>query len=211
MEAFSVKNDTKRIKTGIMGGTFNPIHNGHLAIAQSAYETVGLDKVLFMPSGNSYMKKHVLALSKRLDMVRLAIREYPWFELSLVEAEREGNTYTCETLQQLTRENPEVSYYFIMGADSLFHIEEWREPERIFSMAALVCAVREDYGLERLRRKGEELARRGAEIVYLNTPKIPISSTQIRARVRGGLSISELVPERVAEYITQEHLYYEEN
>ncbi len=211
VENLSAKNSIKSTKVGIMGGTFNPIHNGHLAIAQKAYETAGLDKVLFMPSGISYMKTNVLALSKRLDMVRLAIREYPWFELSLVEAERKGNTYTYETLRQLTMENPSVSYYFIMGADSLFHIEEWREPEQIFSMATLVCAVREDYGIERLRHKGEELTRLGAKIIYLDIPKIPISSTEIRARVRSRLSIAELVPKSVSEYITQEHLYYEED
>lgn len=208
MRNFSVKNNTN---IGIMGGTFNPIHNGHLAIAQAAYKDACLDKVLFMPSGNSYMKKNVLGIAKRLDMVRLAIQEYPYFELSLVEAEREGNTYTYETLRRLTTENPDVSYHFIMGADSLFHIEEWREPEQIFSMATLVCAVREDYDMERLRHKGGELTRLGAKIIYLDIPQIPISSTDIRARVRNGLSITGLVPKRVSEYIVQEHLYYEEN
>lgn len=208
MRNFSVKNNTN---IGIMGGTFNPIHNGHLAIAQAAYKDACLDKVLFMPSGNSYMKKNVLGIAKRLDMVRLAIQEYPYFELSLVEAEREGNTYTYETLHRLTTENPDVSYHFIMGADSLFHIEEWREPEQIFSMATLVCAVREDYDMERLRHKGRELTRLGAKIIYLDIPQIPISSTDIRARVRNGLSVAGLVPKRVSEYIVQEHLYYEEN
>ena len=93
-------------KTGIMGGTFNPIHNGHLILANTAYEMLGLDEVLFMPSGNSYMKKNVIATKKRIDMVRLAIEKYPWFALSLVETNRQGNSYTSETLQELTKENP---------------------------------------------------------------------------------------------------------
>lgn len=208
MKNFSVKNNAR---IGIMGGTFNPIHNGHLAIAQAAYRDAGLDKVLFMPSGNSYMKKDVLSSARRVDMVRLAIQGYPYFELSLAEAGRTGNTYTYETLHRLTTENPHTSYYFIMGADSLFHIEQWREPEQIFSMATLVCAVREDYDIESLRRKGEALTRLGAKIIYLDIPRIPISSTLIRERVQGGLPIAGLVPDCVSEYIVQEHLYYEEN
>ena len=111
------------MKTGIMGGTFDPIHNGHILIARSAYEKVGLDKVLFMPSGNSYMKKNVLDVSKRVEMVRLAIADFPYFELSSIEAQRQGNTYTYDTLEQLTKQNPKDEYYFIMGADSLFSIE----------------------------------------------------------------------------------------
>lgn len=199
------------IKVGIMGGTFNPIHNGHLAIAQKAYEAVDLDKVLFMPSGNSYMKKHVLEISKRLDMVKLAIQAFPHFELSLIEADRKGNTYTCETLEQLVMENPDIRYYFIMGADSLFQIETWWKPEQIFALSTLICAVRNDYDLASIQQKGLELSRLGADIIYLDIPKINISSTDIRARVKNNLSISEFVPKEVFEYIIQEHLYYEED
>ena len=114
-------------KIGIMGGTFNPIHNGHVALADAAYKTFSLDKVLFMPSGNSYMKQHVLDNSKRVSMVSKAIESISYFELSTIEVERFGNTYTSETLQQLTQQNPDVQYYFIMGADSLFHIEKWKD------------------------------------------------------------------------------------
>lgn len=118
----------KRI--GIMGGTFNPIHNGHLLLAQRAQEQVLLDKVLFMPSGNSYMKENVLETQKRVDMVALAIRKYPDFELSMIEAQKSGNTYTFETLKFLTRSNPQEQYFFIIGADILFQIEQWRNPNR---------------------------------------------------------------------------------
>ena len=113
-------------KVGIMGGTFNPIHNGHLTLAQCAQKQIGLDKVLFMPSGISYMKKNVLDPQKRADMVHLAIKDNPDFELSLIEVQKSGNTYTCETLEILTSNNPDTQYYFIMGADSLFQIEQWR-------------------------------------------------------------------------------------
>lgn len=197
-------------KIGIMGGTFNPIHNGHVALADAAYKTFSLDKVLFMPSGNSYMKQHVLDNSKRVSMVSKAIESISYFELSTIEVERFGNTYTSETLQQLTQQNPDVQYYFIMGADSLFHIEKWKDPEIIFQLSTLICMVRDDYNMADIKKKGAELAQRGADILYLNMPKIDISSTDIRNRVKLHQSISDLVPEKVAKYILQEHLYEED-
>ena len=197
-------------KIGIMGGTFNPIHNGHVALADAAYKTFSLDKVLFMPSGNSYMKQHVLDNSKRVSMVSKAIESISYFELSTIEVERFGNTYTSETLQQLTQQNPDVQYYFIMGADSLFHIEKWKDPEIIFQLSTLICMVRDDYNMADIKKKGAELAQRGADILYLNMPKIDISSTDIRNRVKLHQSISELVPEKVEKYILQEHLYEED-
>lgn len=199
------------VKTGIMGGTFNPIHNGHLILADTAYKTLGLDKVLFIPSGNSYMKKNVLETKKRVDMVRLAIAKYPQFELSLVEADRKGKSYTSETLAYLTKENPNACYFFIMGADSFFQIEKWHQPEKIFSLAKIVCTVRDDYGIDKIRQKGQQLSKLGAEVLYLDMPKIEISSTDIRAKVKKQLSISAEVPAEVADYIQRERLYYEED
>lgn len=199
----------KRI--GIMGGTFNPIHNGHLLLARKAQEQVSLDKVLFMPSGNSYMKRNVLETQKRVDMVALAIKNDPDFELSMIEAQKSGNTYTCETLKFLTESYPENQYYFIIGADILFQIEQWRNPELIFQTAVLVCAVRDDYDMDTIRKKGNILVASGAELIYLNMPKLDISSTDIRAKVKSSLPITDFVPPEVAYYIEQEHLYYEED
>lgn len=189
------------MKTGIMGGTFNPIHNGHLILANTAYETLGLDKVLFLPSGTSYMKKHVLATQKRVAMVRLAIARYPQFELSLVEAFRQGNSYTSDTLSYLTKKNPDTCYFFIMGADALFQIEKWKNPKQIFSLAKIVCAVRDDYNLAELKKKGQQLQGLGANIIYLDMPKIKISSTDIRTKVNERRSIADDVPVEVADYI----------
>ncbi len=196
-------------KIGIMGGTFNPIHNGHLQLAMAAQDQVSLDQILFMPSGNSYMKRNVLETQKRVDMVALAIARYPNFELSLIEAQKSGNTYTCETLKYLTTSNPDVQYYFIIGADILFQIEQWRNPEQIYQLAVLVCAVRDDYDFDAIQKKGNLLKASGADIVYLNMPKSDISSTDIRAKVKSSLPISKLVPSEVAHYIEQEH--YEED
>ena len=141
------------MKIGIMGGTFNPIHNGHIIIAQKAYALVPLDKVLFMPSGTSYMKKNVLETSKRIAMVDLAISSYPNFALSTLETDRTGNTYTSETLEILTKLEPDSQYYFIIGADSLFQIESWRKPEKIFALSTLICAVREGYQMPMIQEK----------------------------------------------------------
>ncbi len=199
------------IKTGILGGTFNPVHNGHLILAKTAHELLGLDKVLFMPSGTSYMKKNVLAAKKRIDMVRLAIAGYPQFELSLVESDRKGNSYTSETLAYLTKKNPATCYFFIMGADALFQIEKWKNPKQIFSLAKIVCAVREDYHLDELKQKGQQLQSLGADIIYLDMPKVEISSTDIRAKVKEQRSIADDVPMEVADYIQRERLYYEED
>lgn len=194
-------------RVGIMGGTFNPIHYGHLRLAQEAQQQVLLDKILFMPSGRSYMKKNVLDTQKRVEMTALAIKQYSKFELSLIEAQKTGNTYTCETLQYLTRTNSDTQYYFIIGADSLFQIEQWRSPKQIFEFAILICAIRDDYDFDTIRKKGEALAESGADIIYLNTPKWDISSTDIRAKVKSRISIHGLVPPEVAHYIEQEHLY----
>ena len=131
------------MKIGIMGGTFNPIHNGHIALAQKAYEDLKLDKVLFMPSGTSYLKQNVLSAKHRVEMVRRAILPYSYFELSLIEVNRAGNTYTYETLQQLKCENPNIEYYFIIGADSLFNIDGWKCPERLLKTCTILAAYRD--------------------------------------------------------------------
>ena len=198
-------------QVGIMGGTFDPIHNGHLTLAQKAYEQFSLDKILFMPSGNSYMKKNVLDAQRRAHMVGIAIKDNPAFELSLIEVQRSGNTYTSDTLEILKTNNPDTHYYFIIGADSLFQIESWKYPKRIFDLATLICAVRDDYNMDAIKEKAKSLSKSGAEIVFLDMPKIEISSSNIREWVRHNMPISEYVPLEIAKYIKEEHLYYEKD
>ena len=113
---------------------------------------------------------------------------------------RAGNTYTYETLELLKQQHPQIRYYFIMGADSLFHIETWKNPEVIFSLSTLVCSVRDEY----------HMIRKGADVILLQMPKIDISSSDIRNRVARGLTINEFVPDSVSRYISQEHLYEED-
>ena len=136
----------KKRKVGIMGGTFNPIHFGHLLLGETAYEQFDLDEVLFMPTKNPYYKKLTNSVTEedRVAMVRLAIEDNAHFTFSGEELDREGTTYTVETLSNLTKKNPDCEYYFIMGADSLYHIESWKDTEKILRLAVILVAGRGD-------------------------------------------------------------------
>ncbi len=202
----------KNKKIGIMGGTFNPIHQGHLILAEEARNYCKLDKVLFIPSGHSYMKnaKEIADSNTRLTMTGLAIEDNKYFELSSIETEREGASYTYETLSILKNNHPECDFYFILGADNLFSIEKWRQPEDIFNSCKLVATVRGDKNIEDIQKKAEELYQKyHAEIILLPSRSIEISSTEIRKRLREGKSIRYLVPEKVYHYIQDNHLYTE--
>ena len=207
----------KRI--GIMGGTFNPIHNGHLAIAERAREQFLLEKVLFIPSGVPYMKdlQAVLPVETRCEMTAAAIAGKPYFELSDIEAADAAqgkNTYTYETLQKLRTANPDAAYYFILGADSLYDMEHWKNPDLIFRYCTVLAAVRGEETKASLRK---ELAgqiqylqeKYHASIAMLKMEGMELSSTQIRRCIREGKSIQKMVPEAVASYIQKRHLYEE--
>lgn len=197
-------------KNGIMGGTFNPIHNGHLALAQSALEQFALDEVLFMPCGVPYMKadQHVEDGQIRAEMTALAIEGRPHFRLSLMELEQEGNTYTYQTLERLKSENPETVYYFIAGADSLFHMTKWAHPERIFADCRVLAAVRDDKTTEDMEAQIRFLEQQyNARIHLLQTEPMDISSSGIRRKVAAGESIADMVPEAVRIYIDRKRLY----
>lgn len=202
----------KRI--GIMGGTFNPIHNGHLAIAGQAKEQFSLDQVLFMPSGVPYMKnlREVLPASVRCEMTALAVRDIPGFELSDMEAVETGNTYTSHTLQKLKTLHPDRDYYFILGADSLYAIEEWRNPEEIFRSCTILAAVRGKTGDSRLREQLQSQIdylreKYPASIKMLEISDIDISSTRIRDMLKRGECVHGLVPEAVEIYIAENQLF----
>ena len=122
-------------KVGIMGGTFDPIHYGHLILAQNALDTFSLDEILFVPSGTPWLKEStkVLSKNKRVSMTGMAIEDNPDFALSTIEIDREGNSYSYETVEELKRLQPKTDFYFIMGADSLLEIERWKHPDRLMT------------------------------------------------------------------------------
>lgn len=201
--------DTGR-NIGIMGGTFDPIHIGHLLLAEHAREQFHLDKVYIMPNGTpAYKSDHVVTGSPmRTEMAALAIAGNPGFELSLIEVEREGNTYTYETLEAMRNMNPADTYYFIIGADSLFTFSQWKKPQRIADNCILLIANRDNVSMEEIKAQIARLKERfGADIRILECPTVDISSAMIRGRVSEGKSIRYYVPDAVADYISDKGLY----
>ncbi len=199
-------------RIGILGGTFNPVHTGHLLLAEWARDALGLDEVWFIPTGHSYMKADdcILPGEERLWMVRLAIQDNPFFQCLGLEIERKGNSYSYETLEQLKSMHPENELFFIVGADCLFTIEEWRCVERIFQSCTLVAAVRDDASLDTMREKKRELEQHfPARIILLPFLRTSVSSTEIRERIREGKSVRYLVPEAVLKYIGKKGYYRE--
>lgn len=200
----------KKKKIGIMGGTFDPIHVGHLILAENAWHQFGLEKILFMPSANPPHKlnrKGRACIEERVDMVQRAISGNPHFELSLEEAFRKEYCYTSETLRKMKKEHPDTEYYFIMGADSLYHIESWKDPEKILEMATIVVAGRAGTGTS-LSSQIEYIENKYDATIYrLNSPVLEISSNDIRRRVRDGESIRYLLPSKVVDYIYGHNLY----
>lgn len=204
-----------RKKIGIMGGTFDPIHVGHLILGEKAYEQLQLDKVLFMPSGNPPHKRHREGRAtdaERTEMVRNAIRCNPHFELSLIEMHKDGYSYTYRTLEMLKKEHPDTDYYFIIGADSLLNFSTWKEPKRICQAATMVVAVRDHVSERLLNEKMTELSEKfHGTFLSLNTMNIDVSSEMIRSWIREGRSIRYYVPDDVIQYIYKNKVYLGEN
>ena len=199
-------------KVGIMGGTFDPIHIGHLILGENAYLQFGLDKVVFMPSGNPPHKKDRDGGTdlQRMDMVKLAIASNTHFEISDIEMNEDGYTYTYRTLERLVKEHPDTEYYFIIGADSLFYFDTWKNPQRIADACTLVVATRNHTSDEKLDEKIEFVRKRfNATIEKLDTENIDCSSSQIRSWIKEGHTVKYYVPDTVINYIHTYHVYAE--
>ncbi|CRZ34398.1 nicotinate-nucleotide adenylyltransferase [Herbinix hemicellulosilytica] len=197
-------------KVGIMGGTFNPIHNGHLFLAEHAYDQAKLDYILFMPTMNPPHKADidVLSAEHRLNMVKLAIKDNPNFVLSDIELNRPGITYTSDTLKILKEKEPDTEFYFIVGADSLMMMTQWKDPQTVFNLSILVAGGRENYSLEQLRKQANYLEKTyNGKIILLDMPYIGISSELIRERIAKNKSVRYYVPDEVLDYIKRHNLY----
>lgn len=195
----------------IMGGTFNPFHNGHLQLAKQAHEQFSFSKILIMPSGTPAHKahSHLISSRHRCNMVLAAINAYPYMELSTMEIDRGGSTYTSDTLRELKRANPNITIYFIIGADSLYDLPKWHEPEYVMSNCFLLAANRNRHSQRELADQKKFLEETyDAHISFLNTPELPFSSTSIRESLKAGKSITGMVPASVETYIYNHHLYW---
>lgn len=196
-------------RLGIMGGTFDPIHLGHLVCAEQAREVMGLDAVIFVPAGNPVFKRdqQVAPGRMRLEMCRLAVESNPAFDVSSIEIDRAGDTYTVDTLRQLRAHFPEnVELFLITGADALISIMKWRDASAIADMARLIAVTRPGSMLTD-DWKQDVASSAAFEIAYVSMPALAVSSTMLRDRVAHGRSIRYLTTTRVMEYIQENGLY----
>jgi len=195
---------------GVLGGTFDPIHIGHLIITEEARLRLGLSQVIFVPAGQPWLKEHRNSTPSehRMEMLRVAIAPNPYFRLSTVDLERPGPSYTVDTLTDLRRElGQEANLYFILGVDAIAQFPRWRQPQKIVELCRLVVAKRpgvKDLDLQSLERSIAGIASR---VIILDNPLIDISSSEIRKRVAEGKSIHGMVPEAVERYIKEKRLY----
>ena len=201
--------DGRPARLGIMGGTFDPIHIGHLACAEQAREAFELAAVVFIPAGNPVFKKDraVTPAADRLEMCRLATRSNPAFDVSAIEIERGGDTYTVDTLRQLRAHYPDnVELRFITGADAVASIVAWRESAAIADLARLIAVTLPGYALSDERRALIE-GRGNFAVDYLEITSLAVSSSDLRRRVAAGASIRYLTMQRVFDYIREKRLY----
>lgn len=195
---------------GIMGGTFDPIHYGHLVTAEGARCDFGLDMVIFVPAARPPHKepRRILAAEHRLRMTALAVATNPHFSVSALEVERQGPSYTIDTVREMQLTYPGREIYFITGADAVLEILTWKNVGDLMEMCFFIAATRPGYQLESLRGKLASLpSRQVARIHSLMVPALAISSTDIRQRVRQGRPIKYLLPETVEAHIHREGLY----
>ncbi len=197
-------------RVGLLGGSFDPVHIGHLIIAEEARVRLGLSRVLFVPAGQPYMKaeRGITPARQRLEMVQLAVESNPYFEASSIDIDRSGPSYTVDTLDVLRSALPRGrELYFIIGWDGLQSLPLWREPRRILDMCWLVAVPRPGAVQPDLKEIEEAIPGLSERVIMLDRPLLSISSTEIRERVARGTSIRYLVPDAVAKYIEKHQLY----
>lgn len=200
---------SSKTRVGLMGGSFDPIHLGHITIAREARDALQLSHVLFLPSGRPPHKAHLGASpAQRLEMTRLAVEPLPWAQASDVEVCRQGTIYTVDTLQILSSQHPEAAFYYIIGADTLLDLPNWRNTQKVCTLCRFICLHRPGVADEAIGTALEDLrSRYGAQVHLVPASGPDISSTEIRRRVARGQSTEGLLPCAVRAYIDRENLY----
>ncbi|MGO0123546.1 nicotinate-nucleotide adenylyltransferase [Desulfothermobacter acidiphilus] len=189
------------MRLGLLGGTFDPIHFGHLAVAEAVFYEMNLDKVYFVPSRQPpHKRRKVTPAEHRLAMVKLAVVSNPNFEVSTVEIERPGPSFTVDTVREFLQLYPQAEVFFILGMDALAEFLTWHRVEELLTLCRFVVATRPGYS-------GTSKVIRGRKVTVLPVPGVAVSSTEIRERVRAGKPIRYLLPEAVEEYIHIRGLY----
>jgi nicotinate-nucleotide adenylyltransferase len=196
------------VNIGVLGGTFDPIHMGHLVVAEEARIKLELREILFVPAGQPWLKldRNITPAVHRVEMVRRAIADNPPFKLCTLEVERAGPSYTVDTLTMLRKQlGSEASLFFILGRDTLSELPLWKEPEKLVQLCRLVVAPR--LGSKDLKHLEAAIPRLLDKVIQLDMPVIGISSSEIRQRIAQGLPIRYLVPAEVERYITEHKIY----
>ncbi|WP_144711052.1 nicotinate-nucleotide adenylyltransferase [Curtobacterium pusillum] len=191
---------TGRPRIGVMGGTFDPIHNGHLVAASEVARAFDLDEVVFVPTGQPYMKSGVTDAEHRYLMTVVATASNPMFTVSRVDIDRPGPTYTVDTLKDLHARRPDAQLVFISGADAVQQIVDWKDHDGLWDLAHFVAVTRPGHALSITGLPERDVS-------LLEVPALAISSTDCRDRVRRGFPVWYLVPDGVVQYISKHHLY----
>jgi nicotinate-nucleotide adenylyltransferase len=198
------------MKIGVLGGTFDPVHLGHLKAAEAVAAYLGLDETLFMPAGQPWVKAgtRITPAAHRVAMLRLALEDNPLFRLSTMEIDRLGPTYTVDTITELKGQlDTAAELYFIMGWDNLAQLPRWREPSRLITLCRIVAVRRVDFPEPDLAKLEIAIPGLAARVILLHEPRIDVNASKIRQRLAGGETITGMVPETVGEYIAAHGLY----
>ena len=198
------------MRVGVFGGTFDPIHLGHLAVARSIQSSLGLDNVIFVPAGQPWLKADtpVSRVKDRVQMLRLALARRRAFELSTIEADRPGPSYTVDTIETLQRQlGSDADLFFLLGSDALMDIARWKEPQRLIQLCQLVAFARPGFGLPTMEALEAAVPGISLRVVFAEVPQVNIRATDIRCRIAEGRSIQRLVPRAVERYILEHGLY----
>jgi nicotinate-nucleotide adenylyltransferase len=191
---------TVKRRIGVMGGTFDPIHNGHLVAASEVASAFKLDEVIFVPTGSPYLKQTVTSAEHRYLMTVIATASNPSFKVSRIDIDRGGDTYTVDTLTEMKEEHPDADLVFISGADAIAQILEWKDAEKLWTLAHFVAVSRPGHKLTIPKAPADSIS-------SLEIPALAISSTDVRQRVDSGFPVWYLVPDGVVQYIAKHELY----
>lgn len=195
---------------GVLGGTFDPVHAGHLVIAEEARLRLSLTRVLFVPAGQPWLKtgRTITPAVHRVEMVRQAIAAKPYFELSSIEVDRPGPSYSVGTITILQQQlGAEAKFFFLVGWDSLVELPQWKEPDRLIQLCKVVAVTRPGFSRPDLKALESSVPGVTQSVVWLDIPPVDISSSDIRKRVAQGLFIHGLVSDEVESYIKEKKLY----
>lgn len=203
------QNRRQKEKIGIFGGSFNPVHNGHIAICEGIARIAGLDRVLLIPVASPPHKGEgeMVSGEHRLAMLRLATEGHPHLEVSDLELRRGGKSYTVDTLFALRQQHPDGQFYLLMGADMFLTLHQWKNFEQLIQQCVICTMVRGSDDEERLRRYAQEISLPGERLLIAPMERMDVSSTLVRTLCRRGEDVGDFVPPKVKDYLAEHHLY----